>query len=183
MESRASGVVVPMPTRPAEVELATPVPVNVENERIGVMDVEVEIVHALIVAFGIVVGEEVVKFASPAFTVRRSACWSPIWREPRNPAFEKKVEEAMTEKASVDASPMVVDPVLKRLVDMERTEVVANVEVEVRAKSLSKVDEAERRTPTAVEVGRIANWESNVQSFVTPPEPSVPQVNLPVLAL
>ena len=60
---------------------------------------------------------------------------------------------------------------------------VANVEVDVRAKSLSKVDEAERRTPTAVEVGRIANWESNVQSFVTPPEPSVPQVNLPVLAL
>ena len=37
------------------------------------------------------------------------------------------------------------------------------VEVEVRAKSLSKVDEAERRTPTAVEVGRIANWESNDQ--------------------
>ena len=69
----------------------------------------------------------------------------------------------MTERASVDASPMVVDPVLKRLVDMERTEVVANVEVEVRAKSLSKVDEAERRTPTAVEVGRIANWDSNDQ--------------------
>ena len=69
----------------------------------------------------------------------------------------------MTERASVDASPMVVDPVLKRLVYMERTEVVANVEVEVRAKSLSKVDEAERRTPTAVEVGRIANWESWVQ--------------------
>src|SRR3989344_747265 len=112
---------------------------------------------------GIVVVEEFVKFTSPAFTVRRSACWSPIWREPRNPAFEKKVEEATTEKASVDASPMVVDPVLKRLVDMERTEVVANVEVEVRAKSLSKVDEAERRTPTAVEVGRIANWDSNDQ--------------------
>ena len=37
------------------------------------------------------------------------------------------------------------------------------VEVEVRAKSLSKVDEAERRIPTAVEVGRIANWESKVQ--------------------
>ena len=73
------------------------------------------------------------------------------------------MEEATTEKASVDASPMVVDPVLKRLVDIERTEVVANVEVDVRAKSLSKVDEAERRTPTAVEVGRIANWESWVQ--------------------
>ena len=141
--------------------MASPPSVLIEN--IGTAEVDVAIVQAYAVEFGIVVVEEFVKFTSPAFTVRRSACWSPIWREPRNPAFEKKVEEATTEKASVDASPMVVDPVLKRLVDMERTEVVANVEVEVRAKSLSNVEDAERRTPTAVEVGRIANWESKVQ--------------------
>src|SRR3989338_1715578 len=148
----APGPAVPTPTRPLAPSM----------ERIGVPVIDVANENAF-TAEGIVVVEEFVKFTSPAFTVRRSACWSPIWREPRNPAFEKKVDEAMTESASVDASPMVVDPVLKRLVDMERTEVVANVEVDVRAKNLSNVDEAVRRIPTAVEVGRIANWDSNDQ--------------------
>ncbi len=56
--------------------------------------------------------------------------------------------------------------------------VVANL---VNKRSI--VEEAERIIPTAVEVGRIANEDSNVQSFETPPDPSVPQVNLPVDAL
>ena len=40
---------------------------------------------------------------------------------------------------------------------------VASVEVEYLEKSLSNVEEAERMIPTAVEVGRIANWDSNDQ--------------------
>ena len=61
--------------------------------------------------------------------------------------------------------------------------VVAWVAVANLVNRRSKVEDAVMRSPTAVEVGRIANWDSNVQSFVIPPEPSVPQVNLPVLAL
>jgi hypothetical protein len=43
-----------MPNRPALVVLARPVPVNVLRLKIGVMVVEVEMLHALIVAFGMV---------------------------------------------------------------------------------------------------------------------------------
>ena len=69
----------------------------------------------------------------------------------------------------------------------ERTEryvVVASEVVANRANTRSNVEEAVRIMPTAVEVGRIANWDSNVQ--LEPPDAapaSAPQVNLPVLAL
>ena len=63
---------------------------------------------------------------------------------------------------------------------MVASDVVAN-----RAKSLSIVEVAVTRIPTAVEVGLIANVDSNDQ---LDPDPAVavassPQVNLPVLAL
>ena len=53
---------------------------------------------------------ELVKFNVPALIVRASPEASPIWRFPRMPALLIKVDEAVTVRKSVDASPMKLSP-------------------------------------------------------------------------
>jgi hypothetical protein len=59
--------------------------------------------------------------------------------------------------------------------------VVASVEVAYLEKRRSNDEDAVRMMPTAVEVGLMANWDSNVQFEFDPV--SVPHVNFPVEAL
>ena len=108
--------------------------------------------------FGIVEVEEFEKFVTPAFTVRRSVWASPTWRLPMNPALERNVEEASAVNESVDSSPRVVEPVLKSEVEIEKTDVVANVDVESFVWSPSKVDEAEVMRSPMVDVGEMESW-------------------------
>src|SRR3989338_6290957 len=51
-----------------------------------------------------------VKFKRPALMVMESVEASPIWRLPRKPAFETKVELAVTVRRSVEVSPRKIEP-------------------------------------------------------------------------
>ena len=64
------------------------------------------------------------KLMVPELMVRESVEASPIWMLPRNPALETKVEEAVTVRRSVEASPRKESPVLPNLVRVVDAETV-----------------------------------------------------------
>ena len=86
--------------------------------------VEVARVKALARSFFRVEVAWLVKFKRPALMVMESVEASPIWRLPRKPAFETKVELAVTVRRSVETSPRKVSPVEPNLVRVVEAETV-----------------------------------------------------------
>ena len=64
------------------------------------------------------------KLRRPELMVRESVCASPIWILPRKPELETKVDDAVTVRKSVEASPRKVSPVLPNLVKVVEAETV-----------------------------------------------------------
>ena len=101
-----------------------------------------------------------------------------------DPCMERMPEVSMLPVVVVDLPTPRPFETVSWLVDAcpvtARYEVVADVEVE-RMEERNAIEELAFTTTPTVEVGVIAfPCAVNCQSFVTPPDPSVPQANLPV---
>ena len=98
-----------MPTAPWPLAVVEAVE-TVNIARVPEALVEVAKVKALARSFFRVEVAWLVKFKRPALMVRESEEASPIWRFPKKPALETKVELAVTVRRSVEVSPRKIEP-------------------------------------------------------------------------